>query len=311
MYLEESEWYQQWLSLLDQGMWWPADDGNCGYFVYTDYEYIYALLTDVSGQYVYACAPEQDCGNTGDVYPNAWLFNEMVKVCGFKIPLYNEDELFWIPGQDQSEAEFLTAPLDLSAAYRKGNQIMNLNLERFSQMFEDSILNQRQQALDFSTYQFNKVKMDTKQQFQNNCGYWNPSPEAVDLSYHGANHNSANLNSRGVKELLSQKVSISFWLLPQPQIHLPRVSTAAISLNRDDVHPLAWQVKHIDDVQMRSGEREYSMERSSPIDPLRKYPLFYPQLLAKVQIQNQPKIELFQGRLMPKMLHTQDKFKAN
>ncbi len=149
MYLEESEWYQQWLSLLDQGMWWPADDGNCGYFVYTDYEYIYALLTDVSGQYVYACAPEQDCGNTGDVYPNAWLFNEMVKVCGFKIPLYNEDELFWIPGQDQSEAEFLTAPLDLSAAYRKGNQIMNLNLERFSQMFEDSILNQRQQALDF------------------------------------------------------------------------------------------------------------------------------------------------------------------
>ncbi|KAI5622630.1 hypothetical protein C0J50_17851 [Silurus asotus] len=131
-YFEDTEWYQQWLLLLEQGMWWPADDENCGYFVYTDHEYIYALLTDGSGQYVYACAPEDELwenGQISDNYPCALLNNEMVIVCGFKIPLYNEDELFWFPGQDQSEARLLNAPLDLSDAYRKGNEIMNLNLE--------------------------------------------------------------------------------------------------------------------------------------------------------------------------------------
>ncbi len=280
VYLEESEWYQQWLSLLDQGMWWPADDGNCGYFVYTDYEYIYALLTDVSGQYVYACAPEQDCGNTGDVYPNAWLFNEMVKVCGFKIPLYNEDELFWIPGQDQSEAEFLTAPLDLSAAYRKGNQIMNLNLERFSQMFEDSILNQRQQALDFSTYQFNKVKMDTKQQFQNNCGYWNPSPEAVDLSYHGANHNSANLKSRGVKELLSQKVSISFGATPTTNSPTTGVYSCYQPQQRRR-SSTGVQVKHIDDVSDEEWRKRVQHGKEQPNRPIKKISSFLSSIVGK------------------------------
>ncbi|KAK3521365.1 hypothetical protein QTP70_003430 [Hemibagrus guttatus] len=50
-FFEDTEWYQQWLLLLEQGMWWPADDGDCGYFVYTDYEYIYALLTDGSGHF--------------------------------------------------------------------------------------------------------------------------------------------------------------------------------------------------------------------------------------------------------------------
>ncbi|KAK7896406.1 hypothetical protein WMY93_021731 [Mugilogobius chulae] len=34
---------------MEQGMWWPAEDGDCGYFVYTDHEYIYALLTDAAG----------------------------------------------------------------------------------------------------------------------------------------------------------------------------------------------------------------------------------------------------------------------
>ncbi len=280
MYLEESEWYQQWLSLLDQGMWWPADDGNCGYFVYTDNEYIYALLTDVSGQYVYACAPEQDWGNTGDLYPNAWLYNEMVKVCGFKIPLYNEDELLWIPGQDQSEAELLTAPLDLSAAYRKGNQIMNLNLERFSRMFEDSILNQRQQALDFSTYQFNKVKMDTKQQLQNNCGYWIPSQEAVDLSYHGANHNSANLNSRGIKELLSQKVSVSFGATPTTNSPTTGVYSC-YQPQQGRRSSTGVQIKHIDDVSEEEWGKRVQPGEEQPNRPIKKISSFLSSIVGK------------------------------
>lgn len=211
-YLEESEWYQQWLSLLEQGMWWPADDRDCGYFVYTDYEYIYALLTDGSGQYVYACAPEEELwlnGQMSDHYPSAWLHNEMVMVCGFKIPLCNEDELLWLPGQNRSEAQLLSAPLDLSAAYRKGNEIMNLNLERFSQMFERSILAQKQQAMDFSSYRLNKVKVDTRQRQHNNVHYQDPLLEAVDLTVNGINRNHSNLNRKGMKELLSQKVSVS------------------------------------------------------------------------------------------------------
>jgi len=280
VYLEESEWYQQWLSLLDQGMWWPADDGDCGYFVYTDYEYIYALLTDESGQYVYACAPEQEWGNKGDFYPSAWLYNEMVKVCGFKIPLYNEDELLWFPGQDQNEAELLTAPLDLSAAYRKGNQIMNLNLECFSQMFEDSILLQRQQALDFSNYQFNKVKMDTKQQLQTTYHHWDPSQEAVDLSFYGANHNSANLNSREMKELLSQKVSISFgatsttnspttgvYSCYQPQLR--RRSSTGV------------QVKHVDDVSEEEWRKRVQPGEEQPDRSIKKISSFLSSIVGK------------------------------
>ncbi|XP_077099991.1 uncharacterized protein LOC143750688 [Siphateles boraxobius] len=273
VYLEESEWYQQWLSLLDQGMWWPADDGDCGYFVYTDYEYIYALLTDESGQYVYACAPEQEWGNKGDFYPSAWLYNEMVKVCGFKIPLYNEDELLWLPGPDQNEAELLTAPLDLSAAYRKGNQIMNLNLECFSQMFEDSILRQRQQALDFSNYQFNKVKMDTKRQLQNNYRYWDSSQEAVDLSFYGVNHNSANLNIRGMKELLSQKVSISFGATPTTNSPTTGVYTCyQPQQRRRSSHGV--QVKHVDDVSEEEWRKRVQPGQEQPDRSIKKISSF-------------------------------------
>lgn len=280
VYLEESEWYQQWLSLLDQGMWWPADDGDCGYFVYTDYEYIYALLTDESGQYVYACAPEQEWVNKGDFYPSAWLYNEMVKVCGFKIPLYNEDELLWLPGQDQNEAELLTAPLDLSAAYRKGNQIMNLNLECFSQMFEDSILRQRQQALDFSNYQFNKVKINTKQQVQNNYHYWDPSQEAVDLSCYGANHNSANLNSRGMKELLSQKVSISFGATTTTNSPTTGVYSCYQPQQRRR-SSTGVQVKHVDDVSEEEWRKRVQPGEEQPDRSIKKISSFLSSIVGK------------------------------
>ncbi|XP_054612656.1 uncharacterized protein LOC129169840 isoform X4 [Dunckerocampus dactyliophorus] len=209
MYLEDTEWYQQWLSLLEQGMWWPAEDGDCGYFVYTDHEYIYALLTDSAGEYVYVCAPEDNSlGNAQifDGYPSALLFSEMVLVCGFKIPLYNEDELLWLPGEDLNDSQLLNAPLDLSAAYRKGNQIMNLNLEQFAQMFENSFISPGQQGVDFTAYTLNKVRMDPRQP---SCIPEDPCMYVIDLSSRNKNHLGPQWNSQENRIFFAQKVAVS------------------------------------------------------------------------------------------------------
>ncbi|XP_061887641.1 uncharacterized protein LOC133638745 isoform X9 [Entelurus aequoreus] len=209
MYLEDTEWYQQWLALLEQGMWWPAEDGDCGYFVYTDHEYIYALLTDSAGEYVYVCAPEDNSvGNpeTFDGFPNALLFSEMVVVCGFKIPLFNEDELLWLPGQELNDSQLLNAPLNLSAAYRKGNQIMNLNLEQFTQMFENSFVSPGQRGVDFTSYTLNKVRMDPRQASyvpEDPCKY------VIDLSSRNKDHLGPQWNSQENRTLLAQKVAVS------------------------------------------------------------------------------------------------------
>nr|XP_057911642.1 uncharacterized protein LOC131106493 isoform X6 [Doryrhamphus excisus] len=205
MYLEDTEWYQQWLLLLEQGMWWPAEDGDCGYFVYTDHEYVYALLTDSAGEYVYVCAPEDNSlGNaqTFDGFPSAMLSSEMVLVCGFKIPLYNEDELLWLPGEDLNESQLLNAPLDLSAAYRKGNQIMNLNLEQFAQMFENSFISPGQQGVDFTSYTLNKVRMDPSHIPED------PSMYVIDLSSR-SNYIGPQWNSQENRTFLAQKVAVS------------------------------------------------------------------------------------------------------
>ncbi|XP_077441633.1 uncharacterized protein unc13bb isoform X4 [Vanacampus margaritifer] len=212
IYLEDTEWYQQWLALLEQGMWWPAEDGDCGYFVYTDHEYIYALLTDSAGEYVYACAPEDNSLENAQAcnsFPSAVLFNEMVLVCGFKIPLYNEDELLWLPGQDLNESQLLNAPLDLSAAYRKGNQIMNLNLEQFTQMFENSFLSPEQQGVDFTSYTLNKVRMDPRQP---NCMSEDQCKYVIDLSCHNKDNQGQSCpqwNSQVNRTFLAQKVAVS------------------------------------------------------------------------------------------------------
>lgn len=279
-YFEDIEWYQQWLLLLEQGMWWPADDGDCGYFVYTDHEYIYALLTDGSGQYVYACAPEDEVWGNGQVpdnYPSALLHNEMVIVCGFKIPLYSEDELFWIPGQDQNEAQLLNAPLDLSDAYRKGNEIMNLTLERFSQMFEGSIPAQRQQAMDFSLYQLNKVKMDTRQQPENGLANRDFFPEVLDLRVKGTN---CNLNNKRTKEILSEKVCVSI---------CPTSTTNSLGvyncyqpcLRRRSSSGL--QVKHIDDTSEEEWQKSVQPVEEETKNPIKKISSLFSSLVGKVQ----------------------------
>uniref|UniRef100_A0A8C3AAZ5 Unc-13 homolog B n=1 Tax=Cyclopterus lumpus TaxID=8103 RepID=A0A8C3AAZ5_CYCLU len=247
LYLEDTEWYQQWLALLEQGMWWPAEDGECGYFVYTDHEFIYALLTDEAGEYVYACAPEgESCGNEQKVdgFPSAWLHSEMVLVCGFKIPLYNEDELIWLPGQEHSGSQLLNAPLDLSAAYRKGNQIMNLNLEQFSQMFENSFQSQGQQGVDFTSYRLNKVRMDPR---QHSYIYEDQCTDVIDLSCHNKDHVSPYWNNQDMKTFLAQKVAVSLNSTP--------TANSNQQVFQNCYHPCQQRrsstgvtVKHVDDV---------------------------------------------------------------
>ncbi|XP_046717364.1 uncharacterized protein LOC124393515 [Silurus meridionalis] len=280
-YFEDTEWYQQWLLLLEQGMWWPADDGDCGYFVYTDHEYIYALLTDGSGQYVYACAPEDELWENkqlSDNYPCALLNNEMVIVCGFKIPLYNEDELFWFPGQDQSEARLLNAPLDLSDVYRKGNEIMNLNLERFSQMFESSIPAQRQQSIDFSSYRLNKVKMDTRQPTQNGFANQDSFLEVLDLRVNGTitNHESNHKN----KELLSRKVSIS--ACPTATTHSSGVYTCYQPRQRRRSSS-GLQVKHVDDTSEEEWRKRVQPGEEQIKKPIKKLSSVFSSLVGKSQ----------------------------
>ncbi|MEQ2193436.1 hypothetical protein XENOCAPTIV_027208 [Xenoophorus captivus] len=262
MYLEDAEWYQQWLSLLEQGMWWPAEDGDCGYFVYTDHKYIYALLTDAAGEYVYACTPEGgswDNEQTLDSLPSAWLHNEMVLVCGFKIPLYNEDELLWLPGENHRDPQLLNAPLDLSAAYRKGNQIMNLNLEQFSEMFENSFLSQGQQGMDFTSYRLNKVRMDPRQPTN---GYQEYNQDIIDLSCHKRDQTSPYWNNHEVKKLLAQKVSVSLNSTPaENSYHQLLYKCYQPSQRRRS--SAAVTVKHVDDV----SEDEWR-KRVSPVEQL-------------------------------------------
>lgn len=293
-YLEDTEWYQQWLALLEQGMWWPAEDGDCGYFVYTDHEYIYALLTDAEGEYVYACAPESEAfGDTQmDGLPSAWLHNKMVCVCGFKVPLYNEDELLWLPGQESCDSQLLNAPLDLSAAYKKGNQIMNLNLEQFSQMFENSFLSRGQHCLDLGSYTLNKIRMDPRHPshtLEDQC------KGVIDLSCHNRDRIGPNWNNHEVKSFLAQKVAVSLNSTPtthqnhqllhgcyQPS-QRRRSSTAVTVKHVDDILDEEWrqrvapgeeqpnrQVKKISDlissVVGKSTLPEFSKTHTSPGD---------------------------------------------
>nr|XP_046225964.1 uncharacterized protein LOC124048873 isoform X2 [Oncorhynchus gorbuscha] len=278
LYLEETEWYHQWLVLLEQGMWWPADDGDCGYFVYTDHEYIYALLTDAGGTMVYACAPEVESLGTGpDNFPSAWLHNEMVTVCGFKVPLYNEDELLWLPGQDQGDPKLLNAPLDLSAAYRKGNQMMNLNLERFSQMFESSFLAQKEQAVDFSLYRLNKVRMDPRQP---NHAYQNTYMEVIDLSCSNRDQKGPYWNNQQMKELLSQKVAVSHNATPTTDSSQQRLNNCYQPRQRRH-SSFGVRVRHVDDTPEEEWRQRVTPGEEIPNRHVKKFSSFISSIVGK------------------------------
>lgn len=260
VYLEDTEWYQQWLTLLEQGMWWPAEDGDCGYFVYTDHEYIYALLTDAAGEYVYACAPENESlenTQTFGSFPSALLCNEMVMVCGFKIPLYNEDELLWLPGQEHSDCQLLNGPLDLSAAYRKGNQIMNLNLEQFSEMFENSFLTQMQQGLDFTSYRLNKVRMDQSYISEDQSKY------VMDLSCHNKQYTGPQWNNQETKTFLAQKVAVSLNSTPTTNGN-QQVLYNCYHPGQRRRSSTAVTVKHVDDVSEEDWRKRVTPGEEQP-----------------------------------------------
>uniref|UniRef100_A0A8C0IGN1 Unc-13 homolog B n=1 Tax=Bubo bubo TaxID=30461 RepID=A0A8C0IGN1_BUBBB len=190
MYSSYSQEYQEWLMMLEQGIWWPSEDGDCGYYMYSDSQYVYSLLTDPTGQYVYVCAPETysylDCWDYHfqmDSIPRAVLEDSTIAVCGFKVPLGSEDELFWFAEEESLDDYTANKPLDLSVALQRSNQLMNMNLETFSQMFEESIYYQREQPLDFSGYKLQKLKVDFRPE-KEALNYSEESPLTLDLRIH-------------------------------------------------------------------------------------------------------------------------------
>lgn len=45
--------YQEWLLYFENGVWWFSEDGNYGYYMFYDGQYIYFFFIDFIGQYVY------------------------------------------------------------------------------------------------------------------------------------------------------------------------------------------------------------------------------------------------------------------
>ncbi|KAJ6662989.1 hypothetical protein lerEdw1_010810 [Lerista edwardsae] len=190
-YSSYSQEYQDWLMLLEHGVWWPSEGGDCGYYMYSDGQYVYSLLTDPTGQYVYVCTPDTyaqpgywDCHRPSDAsLQSTVLKDSTVAVCGFKVPLSNEDELYWFAEEDPLDSYFVNKPLDLSVALQRSDQLMNMNLETFSQMFEESIYCQRDQPLDFSGYKLQKLKVDFRPERATEWGTEEP-PLTLDLRVH-------------------------------------------------------------------------------------------------------------------------------
>uniref|UniRef100_A0A674ITC0 Unc-13 homolog B n=1 Tax=Terrapene triunguis TaxID=2587831 RepID=A0A674ITC0_9SAUR len=200
VYSTYSQEYEHWLTLLEHGVWWPSEDGDCGYYMYSDGQYVYSLLTDPTGQYVYVCAPEmyshQEYWNYNfqmDSIPRAVLEDNMIAVCGFKVPLGSEDELLWFAEEEQLDNYLINKPLDLSVALQRSDQLMNMNLETFSQMFDESIYYQREQPLDFSGYKLQKLKVDFRPEKES--GYYSEEPPpTLDLRTHSKVTSSWMLN---------------------------------------------------------------------------------------------------------------------
>ncbi|XP_078010552.1 uncharacterized protein LOC144457145 [Phascolarctos cinereus] len=156
--------YHEWLSWLENGIWWPSEDGEYGRYVYSDGQYIYSLLTDSSGQYVYVCEPDSsfqeylDYDFQVDAISNAMLDDNMIALCGFKALYGSEDELLWC-GKEKPLDDSVNKPLDLSMALQRSDKLMNMNFETFSEMPEESMYCQSDQPLDFSGHKFKKFKV--------------------------------------------------------------------------------------------------------------------------------------------------------
>uniref|UniRef100_A0A2I3TIQ6 Unc-13 homolog B n=1 Tax=Pan troglodytes TaxID=9598 RepID=A0A2I3TIQ6_PANTR len=161
--------YQEWLSCLEHGVWWPSEDGDYGYYMFHDGQYIYSLLTDSTGQYAYLFIPDSyqeylDCDLQTNGLSSIMLDDSIISACSFKV-LDKEDEILWYV-----EEEPIDDPLDLSLALPRSEEPLYLNLETFSQVLKDSSCDQSDQPLDFSGYNRQKFKGDFRSFKERPCG---------------------------------------------------------------------------------------------------------------------------------------------
>ncbi len=266
MFFEDSEWYQQWLSLLEQGMWWPAEAGDCGYYVYMDEEYIYTLLTDRAGKHLYACATPEESRILEQITENISSFlhkkdKPKMTLCGFKIPLFNEDEVLWMPGKEYCDSQLLNAPVDFSSALQKGNRIMNMNLEQFSQMFQDSINAQTEQPVDFSVYKLEKVQMGSQEP---SIISTEEQPQAADLSRKATNacHGGPYWINQGMKNFFPE---VSVHRLSSPVTFTSSVGYREYPSTIKPSIPEI-QIRYVDDkpVDQKTQSRETTLTTTAP-----------------------------------------------
>ncbi|PNJ26528.1 UNC13B isoform 2 [Pongo abelii] len=165
--------YQEWLSCLEHGVWWPSEDGDYGYYMFHDGQYIYSLLTDSTGQYAYLFIPDSyqeylDCDLQTNGLSSIMLDDSIISACSFKV-LDKEDEILWYV-----EEEPIDDPLDLSLALPRSEEPLYLNLETFSQVLKESSYDQSDQPLDFSGYNRQKFKGDFRSFKERPCGSEDP-----------------------------------------------------------------------------------------------------------------------------------------
>ncbi|XP_030673372.1 protein unc-13 homolog B isoform X1 [Nomascus leucogenys] len=165
--------YQEWLSCLEHGVWWPSEDGDYGYYMFHDGQYIYSLLTDSTGQYAYLFIPDSyqeylDCDLQTNGLSSIMLDDSIISACSFKV-LDKEDEILWYV-----EEEPIDDPLDLSLALPRSEEPLYLNLETFSQVLKEPSYDQSDQPLDFSGYNRQKFKGDFRSFKEKPCGSEDP-----------------------------------------------------------------------------------------------------------------------------------------
>ncbi|XP_036186361.1 protein unc-13 homolog B isoform X1 [Myotis myotis] len=150
--------YQEWLSCLENGVWWPSEDGDYGYYMFHDGQY--SFLTDSTGQYAYLFIPDcpyqeyLNCDSQTNDLSGIILDDSIISACSFRV-LDKGDELLWYV-----EEEPIDDPLDLSIVLPRSEGPMYLNLGTFSQVLEESRYNQRDRPLDFSVCNSEKFEGD-------------------------------------------------------------------------------------------------------------------------------------------------------
>lgn len=232
----DSEWYQQWLSLLEQGLWWPAEAGDCGYYVYTDENYIYSLLTDKLGRHLYACATEEKMQTLRNITENVVDIlkqrkADKITLCGFKIPLTDDSKCFWATDNQLNNFLQPDSPINLTSALKKGEKIMNMNLESFSQMFQESISSQAEQPIDFSVCELKKINVES---IQNTHSPQEEPMEAADFSLRSlkGGHGGPYWKNQELKDVFTSSTYCSRQIFQCKQYPIPEIKIAHV----DDTH---------------------------------------------------------------------------